>query len=306
MMEYFRRTAFQIICLTTTANAAVSVDESPTDLFVRRIRDVEEEETEFEGDVALADEDERELDLIFAETLRGSGRKRDQDKKARKQKMKKTKHVLRMLKFAQPERRSRDWLEYGCYCFADVKSDILTPGVGKAIDPIDQACRTLTDCLKCSEFDYGLSRKCNPHVGYKFESLNDVTLGLRSITCLDKLDSCQRSMCECDRQFLQSIQEAEYDRQYSGRTGFKKDEQCPKRVQREQEGKTGENNNGKSQLAGRMNSLESDAPQQCCGPLGQRHLIKVTPTRGCCGQQTFNPFLFDCCAGGTVEPIGAC
>jgi len=86
MMEYFRRTAFQIICLTTTASAAVSADESPTDLFVRKIRDVDEEETEFEGDVALADEDERELDLIFAETLRGSGRKRDQDKKARKQK----------------------------------------------------------------------------------------------------------------------------------------------------------------------------------------------------------------------------
>ena len=47
--------------------------------------------------MALADEDERELDLIFAETLRGGGRKRDQDKKARKQKMKKTKHVLRMV-----------------------------------------------------------------------------------------------------------------------------------------------------------------------------------------------------------------
>ena len=40
------------------------------------------------------------------------------------------------LKYAEPDRKSRDWLEYGCYCFSDVKTDILLPGIGKAIDPI--------------------------------------------------------------------------------------------------------------------------------------------------------------------------
>lgn len=69
---------------------------------------------------------------------------------------------------------------------------------------IDRACRALSDCLKCSEFDYGISKKCHPHVGYRYESLEDPELGLKSITCLDEKTSCPRSMCECDRRFLQT------------------------------------------------------------------------------------------------------
>ena len=40
------------------------------------------------------------------------------------------------LKFAEPNMKSKHWLEYGCHCFADIKNDILTPGHGRTIDKI--------------------------------------------------------------------------------------------------------------------------------------------------------------------------
>ena len=40
------------------------------------------------------------------------------------------------LKFAVPDRKSKDWVEYGCHCFSDIKTDLLTPGTGRAIDKI--------------------------------------------------------------------------------------------------------------------------------------------------------------------------
>ena len=40
------------------------------------------------------------------------------------------------MKFAEPNMKSKHWLEYGCHCFADIKNDILTPGHGRTIDKI--------------------------------------------------------------------------------------------------------------------------------------------------------------------------
>lgn len=300
-MFVFKKT-IEILCLSLLAKTQSlnSTELRETDF------DIELEETEFQGDISLDDESESELTLIFSMSTRGARGKRNKDKKLQKQKTKKGKHVLKLLKYAEPDRKSRDWLEYGCYCFSDVKTDILMPGIGKAIDPIDQACRSLSECLKCSEFDFGISKKCHPHVGYKYQSNEDEELGFKSITCMDSIDSCQRSMCECDRRFLQTIQEYEFEREHSKNGGFQKEKSCPKKAQREADGQTGDNNGGKSKMSGRMNQLDQDGPQQCCGPLGERHLIKVSPTKGCCGQQTYNPFLFDCCADRSVEPVGSC
>lgn len=307
-MGFLAKTTLQILCLS--AVSAALEEETVMESFVRRIRESDEDEideseaSDFEGDIVLDEESERDLDVIFATTVRG-GRK-NKDKKMQRQKVKKTKHILRLLKFAEPDRRAREWLGYGCYCFADVKSDILSPGVGKAIDPIDRACRSLSDCLKCSEFDFGISKKCHPHVGYKYESVTDSELGLKSINCIDSKSSCARSMCECDRRFLQSVQEHAYELNHTPNGGFQKESECPKRAQRADDGNVGDNNGGKTQLAGRMTMTDEEPQQKCCGPPGERHLITLTPTRGCCSQQTYNPFLFDCCGDGTIEAVGSC
>ena len=34
----------------------------------------------------------------------------------------------------------------------------------------DSACRSLIECLSCSTEDHGESKKCNPYVGYSYES----------------------------------------------------------------------------------------------------------------------------------------
>lgn len=298
-----------ISSIVTIAVVAAQVDQSIFGSIVRQIREtLDEGDEEFDGDIELNFDDEREIDLILAQrATRGGGKKNKNKNKEQKQKSKKTKQVLRLLKFAEPDRKSRDWLEYGCYCFADIKTDILSPGIGKAIDSIDRACRTLSDCLKCSEYDYQISKKCNPHVGYKYESVEDLALGLRSITCLNEKDSCQRAMCECDRKFLQSVQEHNYEASNSPNGGFDKPQECPKHAQRKEDGNVGEANGSKTVLAQRMTPLgEAEDNLQCCGPPGERHVIKVTQTKGCCRQQTYNPFLFDCCLDGQVAPVGLC
>lgn len=303
-MGFIAKTAFQVLCLGAV-NARLE-EESVMQSFIRRVRGAEDVDTDFEGNLPQDKTTEMELAVIFRSTDSVRGGRKNKDKKMLRQKVKKTKHVLRLLKFAEPDRRAREWLGYGCYCFADVKSDILSPGIGKAIDPIDRACRALSDCLKCSEFDYGISKKCHPHVGYRYESLEDPELGLKSITCLDEKTSCPRSMCECDRRFLQSIQEHTYEKNHTPDGGFQKTTECPKRTQRSEDDQTGDNNGSKTQLAGRMTAMDDQSQQQCCGPPGERHLITLTPTRGCCSQQTYNPFLFDCCGDGSIEAVGSC
>ena len=45
---------------------------------------------------------------------------------------------------------------------------------------------------------------------------------------------------------------------------------CPKRAQREEEGKIGDENGSKTTLAGRMTQPDDNNTQQCCGPPGER------------------------------------
>jgi len=160
------------------------------------------EESEFRGNLELAATDNFEIDAIFLERRsRGRGKK-NEAKKLRRQKTKKSKHILKMLKFAVPDRKSKDWVEYGCHCFSDIKTDLLTPGTGRAIDKIDSACKALIDCLNCSAEDHGLSKKCNQYVGYSYESYVNEETGANELMCTDDHDTCKRSMCECDARFI--------------------------------------------------------------------------------------------------------
>merc|ERR1712228_796967 len=98
-MGFFAKTTLQILCLS--AVSAALEEESPMESFVRRIRESDDYEdddegSDFVGDIVLDDESERDLDLIFAQSVRG-GRKKDKSKKMAKQKVKKTKHILRLV-----------------------------------------------------------------------------------------------------------------------------------------------------------------------------------------------------------------
>lgn len=254
------------------------------------------EESEFSGDVSLTNDETREIENLFLERGRGRGSRKSAEKKKRRQMTKKAKHVLKMLKFAEPERKSKEWLEYGCHCFSDIKTDILTTGFGRSVDKIDSACRALVDCLTCSTTDHGESKKCNPYVGYSYEAETDEETGKNGIQCTDSISSCKRSMCECDSQFLKTIQRYNYEAKYS-KNKFDRIAECP-------------NKNGSGGISGNKGfdprSGTGEPVKVCCGPQGLRHPITVTMTRDCCKTRTYNPFVQDCCSDGKVEAVGTC
>lgn len=267
--------------------------------FAQRTDLDEIEESEFRGNLELAASDAFEIDALFLERrIRGRGKK-SEAKKLRRQKTKKSKHILKMLKYAVPDRKSKDWVEYGCHCFSDIKSDLLTPGTGRAIDKIDSACKALIDCLNCSAEDHGLSKKCNQYVGYSYESYVNEETGINELMCTDDHDTCKRSMCECDARFIKTVQKYNYEAEHS-KNKLDKIQSCPK-----QNNRTG----GKltSSLIGGGRSGGDDEPVKvCCGPPGLRHPITVTMTRDCCVTKSYNPFLSECCSDGRVESVGSC
>merc|ERR1712176_895789 len=256
------------------------------------------EESEFRGNIELTAAETFDIESIFLDRrTRGRGNKKNPEKKLRRQKTKKSKHILKMLKFAVPDIKSKDWVAYGCHCFSDIKTDLLTPGTGRAIDKIDSACKALIDCLNCSAEDHGLSKKCNQYVGYSYESYVNEETGANELMCTDDHDTCKRSMCECDARFIKTVQKYNYEVEHS-KNKLDKIRSCPK-----QNNRTG----GKltSNLIGGGRS-GGDEVKVCCGPPGLRHPITVTMTRDCCNTKTYNPFLSECCSDGTIESVGSC
>lgn len=259
------------------------------------------EDSIFSGNIELSSNENSEIEAIFKdEIIRFRGRQKSEEKKKKRQMTKKAKHMLKMLKFAEPNMKSKHWLEYGCHCFADIKTDILTPGHGRTIDKIDSACRSLIECLTCSTEDHGESKKCNPYVGYSYESFVNPDTDEKEIQCMDNNNSCKRSMCECDATFIKTIQKHNYEAQHS-KSKFDKIKQCPKSNNR--------NDNEEKDIMSffsARNSQNEPGEKVCCGPRGARHHITVTRTRDCCETKSYNPFVSECCADGQVEPLGSC
>jgi len=284
------------------ASTAVTAQFSSLDSTNKAAGGAEIEETEFEGDLEFDEATDLQFDLILAEmSVRGRGRGgSNTQQRINKQKKKKGKQLLRLLKYAEPERNSRDWLEYGCYCFLNIKEDILTPGIGKPIDPLDSACHALQECLKCINIDHEESKRCHPYNGYKFTSAPGDEYN--DMVCRDAENSCQRSTCECDREFIKKVQLADFSASYSKRmAGFDRESECPMRYRQDEKG------SGNTKLSMRRISNESGAePDQCCGLQGKRRPFVSGPSKQCCSAKTYNPFMIECCADGSLSAFGQC
>lgn len=267
---------------------------------VGRAQGKENAQDDFIGTVPLSEVEENEISRLVGGALRGAGGSRD-EKKLRRQQVKKTKHLLRLTKFAIPERRSRDWIGYGCYCFPQPKGDFLSLGIGAPFDGLDRACKALAGCLKCGEIDHEKSRKCHSYAGYSFDNFLDEVTGQKGIKCTDS-DPCRRSVCDCDAQFIQALQENDFDHDLSKNQGFERLARCPKsaRVGEMDAQKSGGKSIG---MMGRT-SQEDEGEPQCCGKPGQRRQISASQTRQCCKHVTYNPFILNCCADGRLVTHG--
>jgi len=117
-----------------------------------------------------------------------------------------------LLEYYIPETDASQYLSYGCNCNLLDSKGLATPGHGAAVDQIDQACKNYKDCQRCVQIEDG--SECNlegPSALYKLGFLSDQPY------CMNPVKSCNRHLCECDKQFAEELKQALpfYDSQFS-------------------------------------------------------------------------------------------
>lgn len=116
---------------------------------------------------------------------------------------------------------------YGCHCLPEGSHDIAQGGYGTPKDEIDSSCRRFGQCYKClidehadDDFDINGITECKgEEIGYAVDLVEGENG--RSIQCLNKLGSCRRNICECDKQLAENLAmyQDEWDEQFHSRRG---------------------------------------------------------------------------------------
>lgn len=89
---------------------------------------------------------------------------------------------------------------YGCYCFKS-DTDFFT-GKGPGLDPLDKACKQLTNCYKCNANAYG---QCDPISYQSTAKLNNNRLACQFENSNNVEDLCSSGFCQCDREFIDVV-----------------------------------------------------------------------------------------------------
>ena len=83
---------------------------------------------------------------------------------------------------------------YGCNCNLLTGDRPMTQaGHGQPIDELDSVCKSFKQCLRCVTEYYG-SECIGEMIWYNFEILNEPI-------CTDSAGTCERALCECDKEF---------------------------------------------------------------------------------------------------------
>lgn len=183
--------------------------------------------------------------------------------------------------YLQKEQKFGRYCYYGCHCLPEGSHDLAKGGYGKPKDNIDNSCRRFGQCYKClldehkdDVFNIKGHTECKgEEIGYNATLVEADGQNPRSIICLNKLGSCRRNICECDKQLAENLAlyEDQWDESLHSRRGD---------FNREQE----------------------------CETIGAR----VGPTfQECCGDRTTFPFneprsSFQCCDGPRAYEGGQC
>jgi len=180
---------------------------------------------------------------------------------------------------------------YGCWCFPDGPDD-MSAGYGEPVDDIDRMCKKLNQCYRCASMKFG-KNECPANADYQFQGVEDAVTGRRYVDCLDEEGTCERSLCECDKQLAGSIGnlEDDWEQDYHAKWGnFNREQTCrtPASLGWGKEsrsmGSYGHHGNGGNQ------------PDACCGKEGELFPYNTdSGRRSCCGSRTFNTELMKCC-----------
>ena len=73
---------------------------------------------------------------------------------------------------------------------------------GPPVDSLDQTCKQWKDCMKCAKIKYG--KFCIGEFRWYQYGFSGA-----DVVCLDKGNSCDRDICECDKRFAENIAKTE-------------------------------------------------------------------------------------------------
>jgi len=182
--------------------------------------------------------------------------------------------LIEFMRYYNREFDERKYWSYGCNCHVLGDQPMSDPGFGPPVDKLDSVCKQYKDCNKCAREKYG-DACVGELVQYRYGQTNN---GLK---CRDDANTCERALCECDAQFARDHAKAEevfdfrYHSYYASENGgswIARDE-CPK--------------------SGGVRTLTQNP--QCC-----TNSANTKPF------QIYNANLKDCCANGSISPIGQC
>lgn len=190
--------------------------------------------------------------------------------------------------------RWKELKRYGCWCWVNGKEDgrTLTKGTGKPVDEIDSACKRLFQCYQCAEEDFGGQGACD-YVTTRYDKSQefDPITGEKEIVCNEPANTCENSLCECDRQFAYEygaaiIADVRNDNFHQDNGFDPYDEN--------------------SCTSG--NGVKEEGDRQCCGSYPKRFPIVVNDGHACCegANKSYDPNMHECCNDEVVALGSGC
>lgn len=96
---------------------------------------------------------------------------------------------------------------YGCWCAPEGFFNTAKQGYGKPVDAIDRSCRSMSYCYECAQLDHGA--ECNTEeISYRWHGAID-DAGKKVIFCDDDPNTCEYSLCSCDKTLAEQLAEHE-------------------------------------------------------------------------------------------------
>ena len=132
--------------------------------------------------------------VAMSHAQRGEGSTNPQDTLRVQNQERRYAQLSDMMENYNAEFDERKYWTYGCNCLILGDRPMSDPGHGRPVDELDVVCKAYKDCLKCARWAYG-DMCIGEFVQYKY--------GIKGgqVKCRNKDNSCDRALCECDRQF---------------------------------------------------------------------------------------------------------
>jgi len=193
---------------------------------------------------------------------------------------------FRTLKIAvlwmQEEHKFGKYCYYGCYCLPEGSHNIAAGGYGTPLDAIDRSCFEFKQCYKCLLSEHagdfkgiGEDATCaGEELGYKMDLFRDAD-DKAQITCTNKVGSCRRNICECDKALAEKLgqHEKSWDIElHTNKGGFVREDFCERRNVQQ----------GINPLAGKCPCETCPCPEECCGDKTTFPFNQPTNENKCC------------------------